>query len=148
MKKLLLALTVIISSHMYAQAIDPVHQMHQAIKHLFKAKYTEAKHVHFHYLDNGFTEADFVQNESEMTVFYDNTGALVETDLEVRWLDVPRQARYFVYENYEGCKIRHIIEVKNKNDDFYKVVIEDKGVTYKYKFSKDGNIIGGYELGQ
>jgi hypothetical protein len=88
---------------------NPIHQLHHAIHQLFKVKYPEAKHVHWTYLENGYTEADFLINNQVMIVYYDKDGNLTEMDKEISWSLLPANAVSFIKETYTGASVSHVL---------------------------------------
>lgn len=85
--------------------------------------------VNWNYLNYGKYEAAFAYAYKEGSAIFDMQGHLLEVDVKAKWFDMPVLARYYIYNNYQGCTI----------DEFKIVTHSHKGNQYGIKIHKGQN---------
>lgn len=142
MKKIIFMM-ILLAGISYASAgITNEQYVPAAILNSFHAKFPEVQKVTWNHCLNGIYEADFFFARKKINAFFDKSGQLIEADMNIKWLDLPYQARNYVYSNFALCHIEgmEIIEKPNKKN-FYGISLSENNHLYLLEFNKKGDLI-------
>jgi hypothetical protein len=123
MKKLLFAALIAVSISTGSFAQDATDN-YKALNN-FEASFTGANNVGWTLKDN-LTVASFVQDESNVKVFYNSEGDFVATTKEVTLEDLPIYAKRIIAKKYSGFIVKEAFKFKADNETDYFIAVENE----------------------
>lgn len=91
-------------------------QVPATVKASFQKKFTGAKEVKWEKEDGKF-EANFEQNNNEMSALFSNAGMLEETESEIKKSELPPAVVSYLNSNYKGIKIKETAKLIKANGE-------------------------------
>ncbi len=133
MKKIIVLLSacLLISLMGYTQNIT-TDKVPAPVKEAFAKKFSTATDVKYE-MEKKDYEITFKDKGVEMSVNFDATGKWLETETEIKEIDLPKEVSASVAKNFTGFKISEVAKTETP----------DKGLVYEMDFKKDKE---GYEV--
>lgn len=142
MKKLIFPLAILAAVIFSTQLFAGIVFVPKAVKQTFSLYFKDATDVNWDRLENGALKASFLQNESEMDVYFLPSGELKRIDKEVQWKDLPVDARSYISDNFKKATIYSIKENQDATSEApFIVELAKKNKTKKVFFSKTGEMV-------
>lgn len=109
----------------------------QVIKNAFLQKFPKAKEVKWDKEGNNF-EASFDLNDVDNSVLFNKEGKIVETEIEIKVNQLPKNAIQYLNNNYKNQKVKEAAKiVTEKGTTIFEAEIKGKDLF----FDENGNLI-------
>jgi len=108
-----------------------------AVKEAFQKQFGGAKEVEWE-KEEGKFEVEFEQNHKEMSAVFTASGALEETEVEIKKEELPASVLSYVSQNYKGEKIKEAAKITKANGEInYEAEVKGKDLM----FDANGNFL-------
>ncbi len=139
MKKIVCALFVLLGSASISIAQDTAPEEAQAA---FKTKYPKAKNVEWVKTGDNQWQAEFVANERDIEVVFDERGTWLGTQTEMDPKKAPEAVKKAVAEKYKGYTISELAMVEiHTGEVMYKYELDKGDGEIQTMFHADGRIV-------
>lgn len=139
MKKLVLAIAIIMAgSFVQAQKLNEK-EVPAPVKSTFQQKYAHIKSVKWE-KEHGNYEAGFKDKGVENSVLLDASGNILEIETEIKVHQLPQGAKAYVEKNHKGQKIKEASKIiNNKGEVTYEAEVNGKDLIFdpQGKFLKE-----------
>lgn len=88
--------------------------------------------------EDGNYEAEIEEGKSEMSLTFDASGNLLETEVEIKTSDLPASVSNYVHKNFPGKKIKEVSKITLANGTLNYEVEIDKT---EYIFDSNGTLL-------
>ncbi len=127
---------MILASLAYAQKIQ-TKDVPDAVRMSLHKRYPNASKVEWEN-EKGNYEASFELSEAEYSILLNNTGSILETEVEITTDELPANIKAYVSEHYAGQKIKEAARITDaKGNVSYEAEIKGKELI----FDSTGNFI-------
>lgn len=132
----LVALMSIIAANGFAQEAKKT-AIPSNILQAFNKNFKGAKEVKWDKEDNNY-EASFDYNGSDNSVLFNQEGKIVETEIEIKVSQLPKNALQYLNDNYKNQKVKEAAKIVTEKDNLiYEAEIKGKDLF----FDENGNFI-------
>lgn len=137
MKKIaMLCVAVLIGTLTYAQK-KAERSVPPAVKAAFQKAFPNAKEIKWEKENNSW-EANFEWNEADYSVLLDESGNIIETEVEIEPHQLPQNVSLYLTQHYKGQKIKEAAKITDaKGVVSYEAEIKGKDLI----FDEKGNFI-------
>lgn len=102
----------------------------QAIQHAFHQKYPNVKEVKWDKEENNY-EASFEVNNVDNSVLFNPEGKIIETEVEIRINQLPKNALNYINAHFKNKKIKEAAKISTKEGAIiYEAEIQGKDVIF------------------
>lgn len=113
----------------YGQKIN-VADVPPVVKQAFEKKFAGVKEVKWEKEDGKF-EVNFEQNKQEMSAVFTSTGALEETEVEIKSNELPSSVTTYISKYYKGSKVTEAAKITKANGDVnYEAEVKGKDLIF------------------
>lgn len=113
-----------------------------AAKDAFAAKYPEARKPIWSVEKPGAYEVEFTLNGVESSALFDAKGTFLESETEIKEVELPQTVRNALNKDFGGYKIREIEKVTDARGNVtYEMEAEKNKVQYELVFDGKGNLL-------
>jgi hypothetical protein len=109
------------------------------IQSAFSKKFTAVKKLKWKQEDNEW-EAEFRQNEKEMSASFDNSGNWLETETKIKKKDIPSDIFKAINLKFDGWEMEEIERIEKPDFKGYEIVLENKEPETEILVSDTGEI--------
>lgn len=108
-----------------------------AVKTTLQKSYPNAKEIKWE-KEKANYEAEFEVNETDYSLLIDISGNIIETEIEIKFDELPANAKAYISKNYAGQKIKETAKITDsKGVVTYEAEIKGKDLI----FDSNGNFI-------
>jgi len=137
MKKSIIMMVILMASLASFAQKTKEQNVPQVIKNAFLQKFPKAKEVKWDKEGNNF-EASFDLNDVDNSVLFNKEGKIVETEIEIKVNQLPKNARQYLNNNYKNQKVKEAAKiVTEKGTTIFEAEIKGKDLF----FDENGNLI-------
>ena len=130
MKKVVfLSLTLLLRWDMAAQRIK-TNALPPAVQARFQSEFVGAKDAKWE-KEGANYEVEFELGEVEQSALFDASGALLETEVEIKFAELPEAVKEYLKKNYASQKIKEVTKITdNQHTITYEVEIKGRDVLF------------------
>lgn len=137
MKKSIIMMVILMASLASFAQKTKEQNVPQVIKNAFLQKFPKAKEVKWDKEGNNF-EASFDLNDVDNSVLFNKEGKIVETEIEIKVNQLPKNAIQYLNNNYKNQKVKEAAKiVTEKGTTIFEAEIKGKDLF----FDENGNLI-------
>jgi hypothetical protein len=112
------------------------------VKNSFYNDYPNASHVKWETTEAHDYKASFRLDADYGTVYYNERGEFVESDITIDWKDVPLTGRMEIYHLNKKGHVTNVLKIVNqKHEKFYLMDIKNNFKHYEIWLDHEGNLI-------
>lgn len=134
--KRLVIITAVLAFSLFACGQTPP----KSVTDNFNSKFSGATKVKWDQEEENEWEAEFKMNGSEMSASFDNAGAWLETEKEIKEKDLPTAVSKAISEKYSGYDIDEVSEIEKPGFSGYEIAIEKGEEMLEIQVTPDGKI--------
>lgn len=137
MKKSIIVMAIVMVSLVSFAQKTKEQNVPQKVKNTLLQKFPNAKEVKWDKEGNNF-EASFDLNDVDNSVLFNQEGKIVETEIEIKVNQLPKNALQYLNNNYKNQKIKEAAKIVTENGNtIYEAEIKGKDLF----FDENGNVI-------
>ena len=142
MKKIILTICIaFIGITAYAKSVSES-KVPVLVKHAFYQSYPEAEHVKWEVTEFNDYRASYRMYNEYGSVYYNDKGAFIESDISIRWREVPLTGRMEIYHLNKKGRVRGVLKIVNsQQQEFYLMNVASGLRHYEVLLDHEGNII-------
>ena len=114
-------------------------QVPSLVKNSFKTQFTEATDIKWEKEKNVY-EAEFVQNQQELSAQFDEAGKLLYVKTEIALTDIPAAVLQTITAKYADKKIDEAEKIVKEGKTFYEVELDGRFLSQELVLTEDGKI--------
>lgn len=108
-----------------------------AVKEAFEKAYPIVEKLEWE-LDEENYQADFLLNNRERFVKYDNQGKWIQTESPITIISLPRAVRKSINRKYKGYNINESLKLENASGTFYLIALSKSNLIYDVTLTDKG----------
>jgi hypothetical protein len=140
MKKMILVATIgLVNLAVSAAPLSTV-PVSSTINYKFKEQFVKAENVSWHWVAARMLKAKFELNGERMAAFFDESGDLVATSVELSKSDLPDKLKAGVEKAFAGKAIAEMNYIDQQTDGGYYFSVMEDGKTKIYRAYRNGKI--------
>lgn len=137
MKKSIIVMAIVMVSLVSFAQKTKEQNVPQKVKNALLQKFPNAKEVKWDKEGNNF-EASFDLNDVDNSVLFNQEGKIVETEIEIKVNQLPKNALQYLNNNYKNQKVKEAAKIVTENGKtIYEAEIKGKDLF----FDENGNVI-------